>query len=85
MHSCAIHLVPFGKGSHTTQRERWMGDASLDLARGNLSAALEGYGQRGMVRTGWTRDDAITTLIADWNRGYDPAKSLRIAVAMSGC
>lgn len=65
MHSCAIHLVPFGKGSHTSQREQWMGDASLDLARGNESAALEGYRQRGMVRTGWIRVDAITTLIAD--------------------
>ncbi|RVH83312.1 Ti-type conjugative transfer relaxase TraA [Sinorhizobium meliloti] len=57
------------------QREQWMRDASLDLARGNVSAALAAYEQRDMVRTGWTRDDAITTLIADWDRDYDPAKS----------
>ncbi|WP_434730694.1 Ti-type conjugative transfer relaxase TraA [Rhizobium binae] len=57
------------------QREQWMREASLDLARGNVSAALEAYEQRDMVRTGWTRDDAITALIADWDRDYDPAKS----------
>ncbi len=57
------------------QREQWMRDASLDLARGNVSAALSSYESQGMVRTGWTRDDAITSLIADWDREYDPAKS----------
>ncbi|MNR96561.1 ATP-dependent RecD-like DNA helicase [compost metagenome] len=57
------------------QREQWMRDASLDLARGNVSAALSSYESQGMVRTAWTRDDAITTLIADWDREYDPAKS----------
>ncbi|UFX13051.1 Ti-type conjugative transfer relaxase TraA [Sinorhizobium meliloti] len=57
------------------QREQWMRDASLDLARGNVSAALAAYESQDMVRTGWTRDDAITDLIADWDRDYDPAKS----------
>lgn len=57
------------------QREQWMRDASLDLARGNVSAALSAYESQGMVRTGWTRDEAIETLIADWDRDYDPAKS----------
>jgi Ti-type conjugative transfer relaxase TraA len=57
------------------QHEQWMRDASLDLARANVSAALQAYEQRDMVRTAWTRDDAITTLIADWERDYDPAKS----------
>jgi len=60
------------------QREQWMRDASLDLARGNVSAALDAYAQRDMVRTGWTRHEAITTLIADWDREYDPAKSTLI-------
>ena len=60
------------------QREQWMRDASLDLARGNVSAALDAYAQRDMVRTGWTRDEAITALIADWDHEYDPAKSTLI-------
>lgn len=60
------------------QRDQWMRDASLDLARGNVSAALDAYAQRGMVRTGWTRDEAITALIANWDREYDPAKATLI-------
>jgi Ti-type conjugative transfer relaxase TraA len=57
------------------QREQWMRDASMELARGNVSAALSAYESQGMVRTGWTRDEAITVLIDDWDREYDPAKS----------
>jgi len=60
------------------QREQWMRDASLDLARGKVSAALDAYADRNMVRTGWTRDEAITTLIADWDREYDPVKATLI-------
>ncbi|WP_018010300.1 Ti-type conjugative transfer relaxase TraA [Sinorhizobium medicae] len=60
------------------QREQWMRDASLDLARGNVSAALDAYAQRDLVRTGWTRDEAITALIAEWDHEYDPAKSTLI-------
>ncbi len=60
------------------QREQWMRDASLDLARGNVSAALDAYAQRNMVRTAWTRDEAITALIADWDQEYDPAKATLI-------
>ena len=65
-------------GTIYRQREQWMRDASLDLARGNVSAALDAYTQRDMVRTGWTRDEAITSLIADWDREYDPAKATLI-------
>jgi len=57
------------------QREQWMRDASLDLARGNVTAALVAYESQGMVRTGWTRDDAISTLIAEWEREYDLTKT----------
>lgn len=60
------------------QHEQWMRDASLDLARGKIAAALEAYDQAGMVRTEWTRDEAIGALIDDWNRDYDPAKSTLI-------
>ena len=60
------------------QREQWMRDASLDLARENVSAALDAYAQRDMVRTGWTRDEAITALIAEWDSEYDPAKATLI-------
>ncbi len=65
-------------GTIYRQREQWMRDASLDLARGNVSAALDAYAQRNKVRTGWTRDEAITSLIADWDREYDPAKAILI-------
>lgn len=57
------------------QRGQWMRDASLELARGNVSSALTAYESQGMVKTGWSRDDAITALIADWDRDYDPTKS----------
>ncbi|OWW01877.1 conjugal transfer protein TraA [Rhizobium sp. R72] len=60
------------------QREQWMRDASLDLARGNVSAALDAYEQRDMVRTAWTRDEAIAALIADWDHDFDPAKATLI-------
>ncbi len=62
-------------GTIYRQREQWMRDASLDLARGNVSVALDAYTQRNLVRTGWTKDEAITSLIADWDHEYDPAKA----------
>lgn len=65
-------------GTIYRQREQWMRDASLDLARGNVSAALDAYADRDMVQTGWTRDEAIASLIADWDREYDPAKTTLI-------
>nr|WP_236766994.1 Ti-type conjugative transfer relaxase TraA [Agrobacterium tumefaciens] len=65
-------------GTIYRQREQWMRDASLDLARGNVSAALDAYTQRNLVRTGWTKDEAITSLIADWDHEYDPAKATLI-------
>jgi Ti-type conjugative transfer relaxase TraA len=65
-------------GTIYRQREQWMRDASLDLARGNVSAALDAYAQRDMVRTDWTKDEAIAALIADWDNEYDPAKATLI-------
>ncbi|THV20918.1 Ti-type conjugative transfer relaxase TraA [Peteryoungia ipomoeae] len=60
------------------QREQWMRDASLNLARGNVSAALDAYAEQNRVRTGWTRGDAVAALIDDWNNEYDPTKSALI-------
>jgi len=57
------------------QSEQWMRDASLDLARGNVSAALSAYEREDMVRTAWTKDEAIASLIGDWDRDYDPQKT----------
>ena len=60
------------------QREQWMRDASLDLARGKVAQALEAYDDAGMVRSQWTRQEAIGSLIEDWDREYDSAKSTLI-------
>lgn len=60
------------------QKDQWMRDASLDLARGNVESALNAYEQAGLVQTGWTRQDAIEGLIESWNRDFDPDKTTLI-------
>ncbi len=60
------------------QKDLWMRDASLDLARGNVARALNAYEQAGLVQTGWTRKDAIGGLIESWNRDFDPDKTTLI-------
>ena len=60
------------------QREQWMRDASLDLARGNVAAALSAYDAADLVQTGWTRQDAIEGLIDNWNYDFDPTKTTLI-------
>ncbi|WP_296105330.1 Ti-type conjugative transfer relaxase TraA [uncultured Agrobacterium sp.] len=60
------------------QKDQWMRDASLDLARGNVASALNAYEQAGLVQTGWTRQNAIEGLIESWNRGFDPDKTTLI-------
>ncbi|NTB87959.1 Ti-type conjugative transfer relaxase TraA [Agrobacterium tumefaciens] len=60
------------------QKDQWMRDASLDLARGNVALALNAYEQAGLVQTGWTRQDAIAGLIESWNREFDPDKTTLI-------
>ena len=52
------------------QREAWMRQASTDLAGGQIGAALAAYDDAGMVRTQWSRDEAIASLISDWDRDY---------------
>lgn len=60
------------------QREQWMRDASLDLARGNVGKALAAYQSNGKMIGSKLKADAVTNLISDWNREYDPAKSTLI-------
>ena len=57
------------------QREEWMRLASIDLARGQVAAAIAAYDKQGMLRSEWTKDDAVRALIEDWNRDYDPERS----------
>ena len=57
------------------QRERWMRDASLDLARGKVGKAVDAYRANGKL-IGWDlKADAVDNLIAAWDRDYDPAKT----------
>ena len=57
------------------QRQQWMRDASLDLARGNVGRAVAAYRTNGKV-IGWDlKADAVDNLIAAWDRDYDPAKT----------
>ncbi|MEO9338591.1 Ti-type conjugative transfer relaxase TraA [Mesorhizobium sp. SB112] len=57
------------------QREQWMRDASLDLARGNVGKAIEAYRANGKVIGAELKAEAVSNLIADWSREHDPAKS----------
>ena len=65
-------------GTIYRQREAWMQTASIDLSSGRIGEALAAYDDAGMVRSEWSKDDAIISLIADWDREYDPAKTALI-------
>ncbi|MCW8060162.1 Ti-type conjugative transfer relaxase TraA [Agrobacterium tumefaciens] len=69
-------------GTIWRQREQWMRDASMDLARGNVADALKAYHDRGHVVEVATKDDAIASLIKDWMVDYDPARSSVILAYM---
>jgi Ti-type conjugative transfer relaxase TraA len=60
------------------QREDWMRKASLDLARGKVTNAVSAYRANGKVIGLTLKSEAIESLIADWNRDYDPAKSMLV-------
>jgi Ti-type conjugative transfer relaxase TraA len=60
------------------QNEAWMRAASLDLARGRIDAAIKTYAAKGNVIGENLKSEAIDTLIADWERSFDPAKSTLI-------
>ncbi|WP_018240796.1 Ti-type conjugative transfer relaxase TraA [Ensifer sp. BR816] len=58
------------------QRQDWMRSASLDLARGNIGPALAAYGSHGRLHGSTLKSEAIDRLIGDWDRDYDPEKSM---------
>ena len=60
------------------QKEAWMRAASLDLARGRIEKAISTYTSQGRVIGTNLKVEAITSLIEDWDREYDPAKSTLI-------
>ncbi|WP_208245725.1 Ti-type conjugative transfer relaxase TraA (plasmid) [Rhizobium sp. T1470] len=60
------------------QRQQWMRDASLDLARGKVGKAVEAYRAHGRFNGLDLKAQAVESLIADWNHGYDPSKTTLI-------
>jgi Ti-type conjugative transfer relaxase TraA len=57
------------------QRQQWMRDASLDLARGNVGKAVDAYRAHGQVTGSDLKAQAVESLIADWDRDHDPSKT----------
>ena len=60
------------------QKEAWMRAASLDLARGRIEQAISAYTSQGRMIATNLKAEAITSLIEDWDRSYDPEKSTLI-------
>lgn len=60
------------------QKAGWMRVASLDLARGRIEEALTAYSRQGRVLGSDLKTEAISNLIEDWNRDYDPEKAVLI-------
>ncbi|WP_269586479.1 Ti-type conjugative transfer relaxase TraA [Roseibium sp. Sym1] len=63
-------------GTIYRQREQWMRDASMDLARGNVANAIHAYRANGHVVSMPLKDQVFGKLIDDWSRDYDPSKSM---------
>lgn len=57
------------------QRQQWMRDASLDLARGKVGKAVDAYRANGKVVGSDLKAEAVDNLITAWDRDYDPAKT----------
>ncbi|MAN77386.1 MAG: Ti-type conjugative transfer relaxase TraA [Rhizobiales bacterium] len=57
------------------QREQWMRDASMALARGNVSDALAAYQEKGHIIEKATKDEAIASMVDDWVADYDPNRT----------
>ncbi|TWB47472.1 plasmid mobilization system relaxase [Rhizobium sp. ERR 922] len=60
------------------QREQWMRDASLNLARGNIRKAIAAYTAHDRMIGLTLKDEAADRLIADWSRDFDPTKTTLI-------
>lgn len=57
------------------QREQWMRDASMALARGNVADALAAYQDHGHIIEKATKDEALEAMVADWVADYDPDRT----------
>ncbi|KKB07175.1 Dtr system oriT relaxase [Devosia geojensis] len=62
-------------GTIYRQREQWMRDASMDLARGKIGAAISAYQGKGRLVGMELKDQAVSALIRDWIAEYDPNRS----------
>jgi Ti-type conjugative transfer relaxase TraA len=60
------------------QQEAWMRAASLNLARGRIGKAISIYTSQGRVIGTNLKAEAITNLIDDWDRTFDPERSTLI-------
>ncbi|AMN56369.1 Dtr system oriT relaxase (plasmid) [Labrenzia sp. CP4] len=63
-------------GTIYRQREQWMRDASMDLARGDVAKAINAYRANGHVVSMPLKDQVIKGMIDDWSADYDPSKSM---------
>tara|TARA_R110001606_G_scaffold399303_1_gene584218 strand:+ start:17929 stop:20451 length:2523 start_codon:yes stop_codon:yes gene_type:complete len=59
------------------QRDDWQRGATRALATGRTGEAIHAYGEKGMVNSAETREDARADLVEGWNeaRTSDPSKS----------
>jgi Ti-type conjugative transfer relaxase TraA len=57
------------------QKDQWMRDASMDLARGEIGKAIDAYRANDRIVGADLKAQAIEHLIADWSNDYDPAKT----------
>jgi len=62
-------------GTIYRQREQWMRNASMDLARGKIGAAISAYQGQGRLVAMELKDQAVSALIRDWIADYDPNRS----------
>ena len=62
-------------GTIYRQREQWMRDASMDLARGKIGEAISAYQGQGRLVGMELKDHAVSALVRDWIADYDPNRS----------
>jgi len=65
------------------QKDEWQRQATLNLARGDVSAALMAYGQRGRIITGEDRDGSVESLAQAVADQYTVGGRTQLALAHS--
>jgi len=65
------------------QKEDWQRKATLDLAKGNMSAALMAYGQRGRIIKDETTEHSISALATSFASNYEAGGRSQLALAHS--